>query len=104
MVFDALRALERYGFIDRHRRKVRQGRGMRNRYATPAPATTVLRLVEMGILDESLRVRGVGKQYDAAASRDVDNALREYLGERYAREQEAGQLEASGEGEGEGGG
>ncbi len=83
MVFEALDILDDYGFVVRHRRVLPGLSGRRNLYQRPPWEYTILRLLQLGILDERLRVRHLESSYTPEIMRELDTAARGLLGDRY---------------------
>jgi hypothetical protein len=85
IVFGAISALERYGFLLRERRQVLELNSRRNVYQRPACEFTVLRLLELGKIDGHLRpVSGVTSEVSDDSRRLKDEWLRQTLGDLYA--------------------
>ncbi len=85
MVFEALDTLDDYGFIVRHRRVLPGSSGRRNLYQRPPWEYTILRLMQLGILDERLRVRHLESTYTPEIMHELDAAVRGLLGDRYEK-------------------
>lgn len=83
MIFDALEALDRYGFIVRHRRMLPSTGGRRNLYRRPPFEYTILKLLENNVLDERLRVRHDEASYTPEVMQELDAAVREILTSGY---------------------
>ncbi len=84
MIFDALSALDRLGFIVRYPRMLPSTGGRRNLYRRPPHEYTVLKLVDKKILDTQLRVRHHESSYTPEIMEELDAELRAMLGEQYA--------------------
>jgi SOS-response transcriptional repressor LexA len=85
IVFGAIAALERYGFLLRERRQVPELNSRRNVYQRPSCEFTVLRLLELGKIDGYLRpVSGTASEVSDDSRRLKDEWLRQTLGDLYA--------------------
>lgn len=83
MVFEALSALDRLGFVARFPRMVATVGGRRNLYRRPPFQYTIMKLLENGLLDEHLRVTHNESSYTPVVMEELDDALREMLDGRY---------------------
>ena len=83
IVFDAISALERNGFILRERRVVPELNSRRNVYQRPACEYTVLRLLELGKLDGELRPPHAAKPCEETVELQRE-WLRTLLGDGFA--------------------
>ena len=84
IVFDAISALERNGFILRQRRTIKELNSRRNVYQRPACEYTVLRLLQLGKLDAELHPTPAHAQRSARSDELVAEWLRAILGARFA--------------------
>jgi len=83
MVFEALAALDRLGFVARFPRMVATVSGRRNLYRRPPFEYTILKLLENGLLDDRLRVTHNESSYSPVVMEELDEARREMLDGRY---------------------
>jgi DNA-binding PadR family transcriptional regulator len=85
MVFDALAVLEEYGFIERERRSLPGTRPRRNVYRLQRCEKTLLRLLELGLIDGSLRATGRNGNGERSpeSERLVQDGLDALLGRNY---------------------
>lgn len=83
MVFEALSALDRLGFVARFPRMVPTVSGRRNLYRRPPFEYTIAKLIENNLLDEHLRVTHNESSYTPVVMEELDDALREMLDGRY---------------------
>lgn len=83
MVFEALSALDRLGFVARFPRMVATVSGRRNLYRRPPFQYTIMKLLENGLLDEHLRVKHNEASYSPVIMEELDGARREMLDGRY---------------------
>ena len=84
MVFEALGVLEEYAFIERERRNVPGTRPRRNVYRLRACEATLLRLLELGLIDGLLRpVNRDGGQRSPESERLVGEGLAVLLDRKY---------------------
>lgn len=85
IVFDAISALERNGFILRQRRRIEELNSRRNVYQRPACEFTVLRLLQLGKIDGEMRpAPGFASELSDEGIALRDEWLARTLGERYA--------------------
>jgi SOS-response transcriptional repressor LexA len=85
IVFGAIAALERHGFLLRERRKLTELNSRRNVYQRPSCEFTVLRLLDLGKIDGYLRpVSGTVNEVSDDSRRLKDEWLRQTLGTSYA--------------------
>jgi SOS-response transcriptional repressor LexA len=90
IVFDAMAVLEQHGFILRKRRNIEELNSRRNVYQRPACEFTILRLLDSGKIDGSLRPVPGNLNEMSDESRELkDTWLREALGDRYAHHESA---------------
>ncbi len=86
IVFDAISALERNGFILRERRRIEELNSRRNVYQRPSCQFTMLRLLQLGKIDGEMRpAPGFLNELSNDGKRLRDEWLRNALGAQYFR-------------------
>jgi hypothetical protein len=85
IVFGAISALERYGFLLRERRKLAELNSRRNVYQRPSCEFTILRLLDLGKIDGYLRpISGTVNEVSDDSRRLKEEWLQQTLGASYA--------------------
>ena len=86
MVFEALGVLEEYGFIERERRSMPGTRPRRNVYRMRSCESTLLRLLELGLIDGNLHpAKTDGGVRSPESERLVEDGLAALLGDDYGQ-------------------